>query len=379
MNFFVSNFISIVLAGTAAALLLNRFFKNSVFVRIGVIWLINLLFLMFTVGLKYKFFDGNTSINLLITVVNIGVSVICFFYGSIAVVRPLANAVERLNELAEGNLDIKIDGKLLNSKTDLGRLVQSTQKLKDNLTHIVAEINANVSHLSSSGTELNEVSQQMSQGAADQASSVEEVSSSMEQMAANIQQNTENAQETEKISFKVSEGVKKVGSSSRESLESIRNIAAKINIINDIAFQTNILALNAAVEAARAGEHGKGFAVVAAEVRKLAERSKNSADEIVSLASKSVSVTENSSKLMETLIPEIEKTAKLVQEIAAASIEQSSGANQINNAIQQLNQVTQQNAIASDKMANGSEELNKLAEQLQEIIGYFKVEKKRVR
>jgi methyl-accepting chemotaxis protein len=379
MNFFVSNFISIVLAGTAAALLLNRFFKNSVFVRIGVIWLINLLFLMFTIGLKYKFFDGNTSINLLITFINIGVSVICFYYGSIAVVKPLADAVNKLNELAEGNLDIKIDKNLINSKTDLGRLVQSTEKLKDNLTRIVSEINANVNHLSSSGLELNEVSQQMSQGAADQASSVEEVSSSMEQMAANIQQNTENAQETEKISFNVSEGVKKVGSSSRESLESIRNIADKINIINDIAFQTNILALNAAVEAARAGEHGKGFAVVAAEVRKLAERSKIAADEIVSLASKSVSVTENASKLMETLIPEIEKTAKLVQEIAAASTEQSSGANQINNAIQQLNQVTQQNAMASDKMANGSEELNTLAEQLQEIIGYFRIEKKRVR
>ena len=148
----------------------------------------------------------------------------------------------------------------------------------------------------------------------------------MEEMVANIQQNTDNAQEAEKISQKVNEGVNKVGFAAQESLSSIKNIAEKIGIINDIAFQTNILALNAAVEAARASEQGRGFAVVAAEVRKLAERSKVAADEIVALSTKSVNVTENASQLMEALIPEIERTAKLVQEIAAASMEQSSGA-----------------------------------------------------
>jgi methyl-accepting chemotaxis protein len=193
-------------------------------------------------------------------------------------------------------------------------------------------------------------------------------------MAANIQQNTDNAQQTEKITLNVSQGVEKVGNASRESLESIRNIADKIGIINDIAFQTNILALNAAVEAARAGEHGKGFAVVAAEVRKLAERSKIAADEIVALASKSVNVTEDASELMGSLIPEIEKTAKLVQEIAAASIEQNSGSDQINNAIQQLNTVTQQNAASSEELATSSEELSSQAEQLKELIGFFRLD-----
>lgn len=371
MNFFVSNFISIVLAGTAAAILLNRFFKKSVFVKVGIIWLINLLFLMFTIGVKYKFFDGNTSVNLLITLVNIAFSVVCFYFGSIKVVRPLAKAVEKLNALADGDLSVDIDSECVNSKVDLGQLVCATQKIKQNLSKVVGEIDANVHRLATSSQQLNIVSQKLSEDALSEASSVEEVSSSMEEMAANIQQNTENAQRTDTISTKVSKGVKEVGTASKESLVSIREIADKINIINDIAFQTNILALNAAVEAARAGDQGKGFAVVAAEVRKLAERSKIAADEIVNLSTKSVRVTEGASSLLESIIPDIEETARLVQEIASGSMEQSSGASQVNNAVQQLNQFVQQNAETSQHMARSSEELNEFAEKLKDIILYF--------
>jgi len=167
-------------------------------------------------------------------------------------------------------------------------------------------------------------------------------------------------------------GMKRVKDASEESLLSIRNIAEKIAIVNDIAFQTNILALNAAVEAARAGEHGKGFAVVAAEVRKLAERSKIAAGEIEMMSKTSVNATNESAKLINEMLPEIEKTARLVQEITAASMEQNSGADQINNALQQLNQITQQNAAASEEMATGSEELSAQAEQLKETVSFFK-------
>jgi methyl-accepting chemotaxis protein len=376
MNFFLSNFISVVAAGLVAILFLNRFFKESIFVKVGILWMANLLFIMFTVGLKYKFFEGNTAVNILIMVVNILVSVVFFYYGSISVVRPLVSAVNKLDELAKGNLYIKIEKNIVDERKDLGKLIKASETIQRNLNRVVTEIDDNVENLSVSGKKLNEVSQQLSMGASAQAASVEEVSSSMEEMVANIQQNTSNAQLTEKIAHKISEGVQKVGVSSKESLNSIRVIADKISIINDIAFQTNILALNAAVEAARAGEQGRGFSVVAAEVRKLAERSKIAADEIVALAADSVNVTENSSKLIETLIPEIIKTADLVQEITTASLEQSSGADQINNAIQQLNNVTQQNALASEEMANGSEKLNDLAAQLQEIISYFKLNSK---
>ncbi len=249
--------------------------------------------------------------------------------------------------------------------------------MQEKLKEVIASVMLGSDNIAAASLQMSSGSQQVSQGASEQASSAEEVSSSMEEMAANIQQNTDNAQEADKISQKVQDGVSKVSSASQDSLVSIKNIAEKIGIINDIAFQTNILALNAAVEAARAGEQGRGFAVVAAEVRKLAERSKIAADEIVALSSKSVNVTENAAALMAGLIPEIERTAKLVQEIAAASLEQTSGADQVNTAIQQLNQVTQQNAAASEEMATSAEELSSQAEQLKEIISYFRLDERK--
>ncbi|MGF1584730.1 MAG: methyl-accepting chemotaxis protein [Bacteroidales bacterium] len=277
-------------------------------------------------------------------------------------------------QISKGDLTVNIDQSITIQQDEIGQLGRALQLMIEKLRGIIGDIVSGADNISSASTEMSSSSQQMSQGATEQASSAEEVSSSMEEMVSNIQQNTDNAQQTEKIAQNVSSGIKKVGESAGDSLESIRNIASKINIINDIAFQTNILALNAAVEAARAGEHGRGFAVVAAEVRKLAERSKIAADEIVALAAKSVNVTEESGKLMGELIPDIEKTARLVQEITAASLEQNSGADQINNAIQQLNQVIQQNAAVSEEMATTSEELSGQADQLKETVSYFRLE-----
>ena len=275
--------------------------------------------------------------------------------------------------IADGDLTLDMDKALLVRKDEIGDLSRALDKMVEKLKEFVESIVIGSNNLASASEQTSSTAQQLSQGANEQASSVEEVSSTMEEMTSNIQQNSDNAQQTEKIASFSSEGIKNVASASQESLKSIRNISDKIGIINDIAFQTNILALNAAVEAARAGEHGRGFAVVAAEVRKLAERSKIAANEIVDLAKSSVQVTEEAGKMMMTILPEIDKTAKLVQEIAAASVEQNNGSLQINNAIQQLNSVTQQNASASEEMASNAEELTSQAEQFREIVSYFKL------
>jgi methyl-accepting chemotaxis protein len=289
---------------------------------------------------------------------------------------------ENLNILIKANKEIIEKAKLvatgdltvdLKKRSDKDELMQSLTEMVKSTANIIAEFKSASDNISASSQQMSSTSQEMSQGASEQASSAEEVSSSMEEMAANIQQNTENAQQTEKIALNAAEAINKVNEASEQTLRYMQDIADKVSIIGEIARQTNILALNAAVEAARAGEHGKGFAVVAAEVRKLAERSQVSAVEIDSLTKNSVRATEESGKLLAAIAPEIGKTAKLVQEIAAASMEQNSGADQVNNAIQQLNQVTQQNAAASEEMATSSEELASQAQQLLEMISFFKL------
>jgi methyl-accepting chemotaxis protein len=282
----------------------------------------------------------------------------------------LNDITQKAKLVAEG--DLMID---LKKRSEKDELLQSLNDMVKSTANIISEFQVAANNISSSSEQMSATSQQMSQGASEQASSAEEVSSSMEQMAANIQQNTENAQQTEKIALNAADGINRVNDASDQTLKYMQEIADKVSIIGEIARQTNILALNAAVEAARAGEHGKGFAVVAAEVRKLAERSQVSAVEIDTLTKNSVRATEESGKLLAAIAPEIGKTARLVQEIASASIEQNSGADQVNNAIQQLNQVTQQNAAASEEMATSSEELSSQAQQLMEMISFFKLQK----
>ena len=276
--------------------------------------------------------------------------------------------IEKARMVANGDLTVE-----LNKRNDNDELIQSLIDMVKSTAGIISEFQTAANNILASGEQMSATSQTMSQGASEQASSAEEVSSSMEEMAANIQQNTDNARQTEKIALTAADGINQVNVAAGHTLKFMQEIADKVSIIGEIARQTNILALNAAVEAARAGEHGKGFAVVAAEVRKLAERSQIAAVEIDSLTRTSVKTTEDAGQMMEALAPEISKTARLVQEIAAASIEQNAGADQVNSAIQQLNHVTQQNAAASEQMATSSEELASQAQQLMDLISYFKI------
>ena len=276
-----------------------------------------------------------------------------------------------MGQFSKGDLTVSPPGGIEKRQDEIGVIARAFITAGSNLKKIITDIAISATNIAAASEQLSTTSEQLSQGANEQASSIEEVSSTMEEIAANIAQNTDNSQQTEKISTLANEGIKDVAEIASKATDAHKEIANKITIINDIAFQTNILALNAAVEAARAGEHGKGFAVVAAEVRKLAERSKISADEIVGLVDESLKYSEGAGKRMMETLPNIENTTKLVQEISAASIEQNNGASQINNAIQQMNSGTQQNAAASEQLATSSEELSSQAEQLKEMIAFF--------
>ncbi len=270
--------------------------------------------------------------------------------------------------LAEGDLTQHLDVTEKNRNSVYGSVAMMVEKLKE----VVENVKGASTNVASGSQELSASSEEMSQGATEQAAAAEEASSSMEQMAANIKQNADNAMQTEKIAIKSSQDAQSGGQAVQETVKAMKDIAEKISIIEEIARQTNLLALNAAIEAARAGEHGKGFAVVASEVRKLAERSQGAAAEISDLSSSSVEVAETAGEMLSKMVPDIQRTAELVQEIAAASKEQDTGADQVNKAIQQLDQVIQQNAAAAEEMASTSEELNAQADQLQETISFFK-------
>jgi len=287
-------------------------------------------------------------------------------------VAPVRKAVAFAEKIAAGNfVDNRIDVK---QKDEIGALSNTLKKMADKLKSVVVDVKSASESVAAGSTELSSSSQSVSEGATEQAASIEEITSSMEEMTSNISQNAENAQQTDTLATKAADDARGSGEAVEKTVGSMRSIAEKISIVEEIARQTNLLALNAAIEAARAGEHGKGFAVVAAEVRKLAERSGTAAAEISELSSSSVEVAEKAGEMLKRLVPDIEKTAMLVQEITAASNEQNAGATQINQAIAQLDTVIQQNASASEEMASTSEELAAQGRHLEEIMSFFHVD-----
>ena len=284
---------------------------------------------------------------------------------------PLGKGVAFARELASGDLTQNID---MDQKDEVGMLANALNGMVEQLRKVVSDVKANADNVSTGSEELSVAAQKVSQGSAQQASSIEEVSSSMEEMASNIRQNAENASQTEKIATQASQMATEGGRAVDKTVAAMNQIAERIAIVGEIAGQTNLLALNAAIEAARAGEHGKGFAVVASEVRKLAERSQKAAAEISELSTTSVEVATQAGEMLAKIVPDIQKTADLVQEISAASREQNAGAEQINLAIQQLDEVIQQNASASEEMAATSEELASQADQLQQGVAFFRID-----
>ncbi len=289
--------------------------------------------------------------------------------------RQVSMLMEKLELMSNGDLTIEIKAE---KNDEIGQIVDSINTLITNLRDVVSSVKMASDNVAAGSQELSTSTEEMSQGATEQAASAEQASSSMEQMSANIRQNADNAQQTERISMQAADDAENGGKAVQETVVAMKQIAEKISIIEEIARQTNMLALNAAIEAARAGEHGKGFAVVADAVRKLAERSQIAAGEISNLSTTSVEIAENAGSMLNKIVPDIRKTAELVQEINAASTEQNSGAEQINQALLQLDQVIQQNASACEEMSATSEELAAQAEQLRDTIGFFKLDESSV-
>jgi methyl-accepting chemotaxis protein len=353
-------------------LTIRFFFKGSILFRITAYWVITLSILDALANLNSSYPETFPTY----LVIGIGLPIFIYFFWRTAkeVRRPLDDSIKALQELAQGNLNVKVNEEYIGQKNELGILTESIQRLANKFKEVIESITLAADEIESTGHQLSSSSVQLSNAANEQASSLEEISSTMQQIVSSIQMNADNSKQTEKIAITTNKSIQEGNESTNIALDSMKEIAEKITIINDIAFQTNLLALNAAVEAARAGEQGKGFAVVAAEVRRLAERSRNAANEIIAVSQKGAEISEKAREVMNTNLPEIKRTSDLIQEISAATIEQKSGSEQVNEAVQQLNSVTQQNAASAEELASSAEELTSKSKTLTDLISFFKIE-----
>ena len=317
----------------------------------------------------------NIMIIVLIVALVLGVVVSVVFARSI--VNPLSLVVSGIGLIAQGDLSLtdfnfEATRKVIKRKDELGTVSRSLDQLLEALNDVVGDIRLASGQVSDGSQQLSDSAQGLSQGANEQAASIEELSASVEELASTVRQNADNTSQADSLARRVAQNAEASGQAVAQTVASMKEIAGKISIIEEISRQTNLLALNAAIEAARAGEAGKGFAVVASEVRKLAERSSTAAGEINQLSTSSVKVAAEAGKKLEELVPDIRKTAELIQEIAAASSEQSSGAEQIAKGVTQMDQVVQENASTSEELASTAEELASQAKQLEETVGFFK-------
>jgi methyl-accepting chemotaxis protein len=320
--------------------------------------------------------NGLLALIFVISIVGIFISILIVIAIARSIVNPINFVVEAVGSLADGDIslssvDKKKEEKIRSRKDEIGRLGNSIASLQKSLISVIENIQSSSKQVSQGSQMLSETAQGLSQGANEQAASIEELSASVEELASTVRQNADNTAQADALSQRVARNAEESGKAVSKTVTSMKEIASRISIIEEIASQTNLLALNAAIEAARAGESGKGFAVVASEVRKLAERSAKAAGEINTLSKESVSVAGDAGKLLNELVPDIQKTAELIQEITAASGEQSKGAEQISTGVTQMDMVVQQNASSSEQLAATAEELAGQATSLVESVGFF--------
>jgi methyl-accepting chemotaxis protein len=316
---------------------------------------------------------------LILVIVAMVVSIVVFYLLFNAMLTPIIKKIVAMANLAkaiaDGDLNVKIEN---TRKDEIGVLENALSQMTHKLREIVGGLSASIQTIAQASEELNDAAQKVAAGSSEQAASAEEVSSAMDEMSAAIQQNAENAYKTQSAATQSTQNIEVGNGIVQQSAQSMKLVADKIKIISSISMQTNILALNASVEAARAGEHGRGFAVVAGEVRKLAELSRSAADEIMKFSAEGVDISSRAGAILNNIVPQMQQTTEMVDEIATSSIQQKSGAEQINVALMQLNQIIQENSASAEEMASTSEELSGQAEELRKMIAYFKTDQHNV-
>jgi methyl-accepting chemotaxis protein len=369
-EFIFTNLPTLALGIPLSFYIVHKYYRRSIFKRIGFAWVLSLFLVV--INTNATFFFPTVYPQFVATPLGVLVCLFLFLYAA-RVMKPLNTSINHLDRLSSGELSRSMELHEQEQQNEIGLINRSVSTLRESLRDTLSRVKSSARALETESDQLHNTARLLSSGANEQAGSVDEISASIEEMAANIEQNSENARLTNQIARSANENIREGTAAFQISNEAMQKIADRISIINDISFQTNILALNAAVEAARAGEHGKGFAVVAAEVRKLAERSKAAALEIQAHIKTGVEVSSSVAQKLDLTVPEIDKTAKLIQEIAAASAEQHTGAGQINKSIQQINHLTSENKANSEKVNESSSLVKSYSKDLNEALQFFKL------
>ena len=362
--------LSLLIATPLALFVIRLLFKKSILYKITTLWLCSLLFVVTNTRIS----TGRPDIYPYHISMPIAIVVIFFFaYAAYRVIRiPLKSAITSLEKVSTGDISLKIDEKMKRRNDEMGNIARSIENLSVNFNEIIKGIDKSFDVISKMGEQLKQASSDLAQSAAMQAGNLEEISTSMEEMVEIIQNNSTSADEARDITSITNVRLQSGSESALNALNYLEIITEKINIINDIVYQTNILALNASVEAARAGEAGKGFSVVASEVRNLSTQSKDAAEEIDDVSKEGASHSNEAISFLTEILPDMEKTTMLIDKIAQASSEQNTGVTQINNAIQELNNSTQVNATNAEEMSQSALSLSDEAERLKKLIAYFK-------
>lgn len=351
-----------------AFLILKIAFKNSVLVKIGITLIV--LLSIITVLIRVTTGQGLVHAIWLIPLILISLFLSILYIKNILVV-PLKNIEKTIHEISHGNLDVFVNHAYIKRKDELGAIAKNTNKMARSMDHILEKIHDVASSINETGQALNSDSQRMSGLANEQASSVEEISASMEEMSASIEQNTELSRNAEKIAKKSAVKIGVNDKNVQKTVEALSTIVKKVEVISDIAFQTNVLSLNAAIEAAKAGKYGKGFNVVANEIRKLSRKSKEAALDIEKISKSSISTATRTGRISKQIVPDIKKTARFTKQISNSSREQNANSTQVSGSIQELTGSTQQFAEAFQNIANNAEKLKKMSETLVENISFF--------